>query len=336
MRTAPMCFTIFRVPGGKVYSWVNTWRNGFDNLNRSCKEGHTLRLLSSSVCEQGASRRWSRRPITTIGEGKSKKVLSSAANIRHGITDEIVTSVTRNVTIKKTDDRNNQQRQCTDVRQLIDENKDLAERATFIAFDLETTGLSSVEGRIIEIGLVDIEGGEKSTFQTLVNPGGPVPKRVSDIHHITTMMVSEPGVPRMEELIPILLQFVKSRQKPGGSVILVAHNARLFDVPFLISEFNRCSFEIPSNWKFLDTLPLSRRLWKSKGLKGCSLEKLREHYGIKSEGPAHRAMADVGVLTMVLRKLSFELNLSKADLWKETFTADDLKNKSKKKEKGAK
>lgn len=70
----------------------------------------------------------------------------------------------------------------------------------------------------------------------------------------------------MKELIPILLQYIKSRQKPGGHVILVAHNARTFDVPFLVNEFSRCSFEIPPDWLFVDTLPLSREAMKSGGL----------------------------------------------------------------------
>ena len=69
----------------------------------------------------------------------------------------------------------------------------------------------------------------------------------------------------MEDLIPILLQFVRSRQKPGGYVVLAAHNARSFDVPFLRSEFTRCKAEFPSNWLFVDTLTLAREMMKSKG-----------------------------------------------------------------------
>lgn len=69
----------------------------------------------------------------------------------------------------------------------------------------------------------------------------------------------------MEDLVPILLQYVRSREKPDGYTLLVAHNARTFDVPFLLKEFSRCSTEIPSNWLFLDTLPLARELMKSKG-----------------------------------------------------------------------
>jgi DNA polymerase III epsilon subunit-like protein len=69
----------------------------------------------------------------------------------------------------------------------------------------------------------------------------------------------------MEDLVPILLQYVRSREKPNGYTLLVAHNARTFDVPFLLKEFSRCSTEIPSNWLFVDTLPLARELMKSKG-----------------------------------------------------------------------
>ncbi|KAJ8447803.1 hypothetical protein Cgig2_015166 [Carnegiea gigantea] len=142
--------------------------------------------------------------------------------------------------------------------------KDLGNRpVTFLVFDLETTGLHRIYHRIIEIALVDINGGERSTFYSLVNPGCPVTN--SHIHGITSNMVTRPGVPRMQGMIPKLLQFVKSREKAGGYVVLVAHNARRFDVPFLENEFKRCSTPIPSNWLFLDTLPLARQAMKSTG-----------------------------------------------------------------------
>ena len=49
-------------------------------------------------------------------------------------------------------------------------------------------------------------------------------------------------------------------------MLWVAHNARCFDVPFIINELRRCSTEIPPNWLFVDTLPLARELMKSGGL----------------------------------------------------------------------
>lgn len=70
---------------------------------------------------------------------------------------------------------------------------------------------------------------------------------------------------RMEEMIPIFLRYVQSRQKPGGYVMIVAHNGKTFDFQFLINEFNRCSYEIPPNWLFFDSLPLARESMKSVG-----------------------------------------------------------------------
>lgn len=326
-----MCFSVLRVPRFKVHSLVNTWFQGFDAIHPTCKLGYNFRLISSSIGgREKSSGSWSRRPLTTGVEGKGKKPLSSAANVRHDLPDKVIATTSTNLIIEGS---NSQQVQCPDVRQLIAENKDLASLATFIVFDLETTGLRRDE-RIIEIALQDIHGGENSTFHTLINPGRAVPNAF--IHGITTSMVSRPGVPRMEELIPILLQFVKSRQKPGGYVVFVAHNARSFDVPFLVNEFRRCGWEIPSNWSFLDTLPLGRQVIKSAGVKTggkASLQGLREYYGIESKGSAHRAMADVHILSLVLQRLTIDLELPKAGLVQKTFTANELTSSNAKKKK---
>lgn len=140
---------------------------------------------------------------------------------------------------------------------------------------------------------------------------------------------------RMEELIPILLQYVKSRQKPGGFVVLIAHNARNFDVPFLIEEFSRCSYEIPPDWLFVDTLPLAREAMKSKGFKGAlklSLQALRETFKIPLMGSAHRALADVQTLALIFQKITFQLKLpSSSVIEKYSFSDLELRNSKKKK-----
>lgn len=69
----------------------------------------------------------------------------------------------------------------------------------------------------------------------------------------------------MKDFIPVLLKYVQSRQLPGGVVILVSHNGKTFDVPFLKREFARCSYEIPEDWLFADTIPLARAVMKTKG-----------------------------------------------------------------------
>ncbi|CAA6654362.1 unnamed protein product [Spirodela intermedia] len=190
--------------------------------------------------------------------------------------------------------------------------------------DGKTTGFSRKSERIIEIAIRDLLGGRNSTFQTLVNPEKVVLN--SNIHGITTRMVSRPDVPRMGDLIPLLIQYVRSRQISGKPVLWVAHNGRRFDVPFIISEFQRCSVDVPPDWLFVDTLPLARQLVKPDGSKlpSFSLNALREHYEIPLEGRAHRAMQDVMTLSLVLQRMSFELKISVSELMREAFRASDV------------
>ena len=57
----------------------------------------------------------------------------------------------------------------------------------------------------------------------------------------------------------------------GKPVMWVAHNARSFDVPFLIFEFRRCKVEMPGDWRFVDTLPIARQLVDSNGMLSCQV-----------------------------------------------------------------
>ncbi|XP_040373677.1 exonuclease DPD1, chloroplastic/mitochondrial isoform X2 [Rosa chinensis] len=202
-----------------------------------------------------------------------------------------------------------------------------------LVFDIETTGLHPKKGGIIEIAFRDVQGGKNSCFQTLVNPEQDVPN--SDIHGIRTVMVRRTDVPTMKELIPFLLQYIQSRQVLGGQVLLAAHNARRFDVPFLIEAFRRCSLDIPHDLLFLDTLPLAREVMKLYGPKASrklSLQALGEFYRIPLEGSAHRAMTDVNLLTSILANMISDLKLGSTDLLQRTFKASDVNN-SKKNEK---
>lgn len=231
MKTFPMCFSVLQVSRCRIHTLANFWHESFHSLHRTCRNKSSFRLLGSKAngTEGGYSRRWIKRPVSTKTEGtdKTTRNRTKSTSIRHEILDETVST---SVNIKKNEIIELQKTQYCSSQQKIPENGDLAELVTVIVFDLETTGFSRENERIIEIALQDLQGGENSTFQTLVNPDRYVPN--SNIHGITTHMVCRPGIPRMEELIPILLQYIRSRQKPGGYVLLVAHNARTFDVPF--------------------------------------------------------------------------------------------------------
>ncbi|THU70215.1 hypothetical protein C4D60_Mb08t22670 [Musa balbisiana] len=186
--------------------------------------------------------------------------------------------------------------QCYHIQENISIRKAFDRPATILVFDIETTGFSRQNERIIEFALRDLIGGKNSTFQTLINPEKDVLNAY--IHGIRTYMVNRPDVPTFRELVPILLQYVRSRQVEGRPVIWVAHNGRRFDVPFMIREFQRCSVDIPPDWMFVDTLPLARQLVK----------------------------ADVKNLNFKnnFKRITFDLKLSVPELMNGAFRASDI------------
>ena len=98
------------------------------------------------------------------------------------------------------------------------------ETAAFVVFDLETTGLSPRGSRIVEIGAQRVEALEcRDTFETLVNPGVPVPAAITALTGIGQETSTER--PRQDLAVRRFLAF-------SGEAVLVAHNAR-FDMAFL-------------------------------------------------------------------------------------------------------
>ena len=94
----------------------------------------------------------------------------------------------------------------------------------YVAFDLETTGLSSQHDEIIEIGAVILkEGREVDRFQSFVDPGRLLTQKIVDLTGITDEMLK--GAPGIGEVLPRFLAFCGDRP-------LVAHNAD-FDVGFV-------------------------------------------------------------------------------------------------------
>uniref|UniRef100_A0A7N1A7X0 Exonuclease domain-containing protein n=2 Tax=Kalanchoe fedtschenkoi TaxID=63787 RepID=A0A7N1A7X0_KALFE len=320
-----MFFSIAQVPKCKLHTLATTYWGSFHQLSRTCRRNSGFKLVEASTYDvQGEnSRRWVRRTLSTKSEGRNKTQKSNKpTNIGREILEaKVLTSKVKNVNTIETLEI----RTICDIQQQISDKNDIASLVTTLVFDLETSGCHRQKDRIIEIAIQDISGGENSTFQTLVNPNCKVLN--SHVHGITTNMVNRPEVPRMEELVPILLQYVKRRQKPGGYVMLVAHNARVFDVPFLINEIARCSVDIPSDWLFMDTLPLARELMKAGGHSSkmsVSLQSLREHYQIPLVGSAHRAMSDVNTLALILQRMTFDMQLPVSGLLERCFKASDL------------
>ncbi|KAG9459505.1 hypothetical protein H6P81_004013 [Aristolochia fimbriata] len=309
-------------------SFSSIWSSNLYNLRNTLVSSHShnlLRLGTSGGWGILDTGRWTFRSLTTKVRATDPKLESDKpCSVKLELVDGTVKRRS-NANANKLELQNFKAIQQCDVQQAITEGKDVSQLVTVLVFDIETTGFRRSHDRIIEFALQDLFGGRNSTFQTLVNPERFVPNTV--IHGISTNMVNRHGVPRWKELAPILVRYVQSRQKPGGIVLWVAHNGRRFDVPFLVKEFSRCSMDIPSDWFFVDTLPLARQLVNPDGskLSSFSLKSLREHYGIQLLGKAHRAMSDVNMLSLILQKMTFDLKIPISGLVERSFKASDLK-----------
>jgi DNA polymerase III subunit epsilon len=164
-----------------------------------------------------------------------------------------------------------------------------------IFYDTETTGIKSDTDRIVEIAAYDPVN--DLSLEELVNPGIPIPKEASKVHHITDDMVRD--APTFKEIGQKFIDFC------SGDVILIAHNNDNFDVHFLRNEFNRHECLMPE-WRFFDTLKWARRY--RPDLPRHSLQFLREIYGIEANN-AHRALDDVIVLYQVFKYMSDDLDI---------------------------
>ena len=120
--------------------------------------------------------------------------------------------------------------------------------ATYVVFDIETTGLSQTYDEIIEIAAHKVyQGGIVDTFEVFVNPGFSIPERIVEITHITDEMVAD--ALSIKEVLSKFMDFCE------GS-ILVAHNA-MFDVGMIYKDIKKYQLSYPM-LPVIDTLNLFR------------------------------------------------------------------------------
>ena len=172
------------------------------------------------------------------------------------------------------------------------------ELGPFTVFDVETTGMSPVNDRIVEIAALRIDkDGHETRYQSLVNPGCTIPQKVIRVHGITNEMVADQ--PRFTQVGYDFLELAEDS-------ILVAHNAR-FDLGFLQESLARSGLPL---WKgkTMDTLRFTRQAYQ--GLPSYSLQNLRRIFqldDISDDMQAHRAGADVEWTAQLLGIVMSEL-----------------------------
>ncbi len=154
-----------------------------------------------------------------------------------------------------------------------------------VVFDLETTGLSKNDCRIIEIGAVKIRCGEIiDKMDIFVDPECPIPEKITELTSITDEMVK--GAPKEKEALKTFLDF-------AGDRLLIAHNAN-FDTGFVRVAAERCGYEFSNT--YLDTVGLSR--YVNPELNKHKLDIIAKHYGLE-DFHHHRASDDAETLAKI-------------------------------------
>ncbi len=136
-----------------------------------------------------------------------------------------------------------------DLKEIVTDSRGQELAGDFVVFDLETTGLSPVKDRIIEIGAVKISGGAVADhFSTFVNPHIPISFETEKLTGIRDELVAD--APDIEEALPAFFNFAEG-------CVLVAHNAN-FDMSFIRENAGRQG--LPCEYTYVDTVGIARML----------------------------------------------------------------------------
>ena len=175
-----------------------------------------------------------------------------------------------------------------DMKDIVEDSRGQSLDAPYVVFDIETTGFSAENDRIIEIGAVRVEGGQiTDKFSVFVNPQTPIPFEIEKLTGISDEMVM--GEPTIEEILPKFLKFCEE-------AVMVAHNAG-FDMSFIRKNSERQG--LPCAFTVVDTVALARVLLPK--LPRYKLDTVAKALGVSLENH-HRAVDDAGCTAEIFVK----------------------------------
>lgn len=153
---------------------------------------------------------------------------------------------------------------------------DLSE-ATYVVFDVETTGLSAIYNDLIQVAASKMyKGNIVAEFDEFINPGHPLSAFTTELTGIT-----DDHVKNAKPLVQVLKEF----QEFCKDTVLVAHNAT-FDVGFMNANYERHGLPKITQ-PVIDTLEFARNLYPE--YKRHGLGPLTKRFGVALE---HHHMAN--------------------------------------------
>ena len=158
-----------------------------------------------------------------------------------------------------------------------------------VFFDLETTGVSTTNDRIVQIGAIKLlADGTEEVKNVIINPTIPIPAGATVVHGIGDEDVQDK---------PKFRQIAKSFLKWLSGCDLAGYNSDNFDVPLLIEEFARVGITFPEEGtSFIDVLKIERMVCSHK------LGNTYQRYTGEELEDAHDALADIRATLTIFQK----------------------------------
>lgn len=158
-----------------------------------------------------------------------------------------------------------------------------------VFFDLESTGLSVVRDRIVQIAIIKYSPGkdEPEELEMLINPGIPISEEAMNVHGITPADVAKK--PTFQQVAQEIYDFI-------GDADLAGYNSNRFDVPLLMEEFARVGMEFSTEKR--STIDVQRIFYK---MEPRTLGAALKYYCDEEMENAHDALEDVRATVKVLQ-----------------------------------
>lgn len=164
-------------------------------------------------------------------------------------------------------------------------------KRNLVCFDIESTGLSVVKDRIVQLAIIKLfeDGRPPLKRKRLINPTIPIPKEASDVHGITDEMVK--GEPTFDKVAKALYEIINDSD-------LCTFNGNRFDIPMLMEEFHRAGYKLDmTDRKSVDVKRIFHRM------EPRTLGAAYRFYCKKNIENAHDAMSDVEATLEVLETM---------------------------------